>query len=95
MGVEEKKHTEEWKKFHTQRMKGNTFNTGRKWDKLVVEKRASSNSKAQKGKKLSAEHEGALAFAWPNEQVKISRSKAIKKHVVQMSRALKEEPNGQ
>lgn len=59
-------------------MKGNTINTGRKWDRSAVEKRASSSSKTQKGKKLSAEHKDALALAWANEQVKISRSKAIK-----------------
>lgn len=73
-----KKHTEEWKRAHTERMRGNTINTGRKWDAEVVKSRAKSNSIAQKGKKLSAQHKDALSIAWKDKDKKAARSNAIK-----------------
>lgn len=73
-----KKHTEEWKRAHTERMIGNSINAGRKWSEEVVKKRAASNSKAQKGKNLSNEHREALSNAWQDKDKKAARSNAIK-----------------
>lgn len=64
---------ESFKKAHSERMKGNAFNVGRKWSPEVIAKRAESNRKTQTGKELSTEHKAALKKAADNPLTYIRR----------------------